>query len=309
MGACEDLIQRLRNGGGRKSDRPASLQVLVNETSSGTSFGLASHHSPTHPHYGSLGTPSRSGPASDTPARATTPRRLINHELFPQSANLTPPLSSSPASGRRIRYSDLAASDAAVTFAGFADQGGAASPDYYDGTIHAPAIQPPPSVTSFDGNEVRPQLLFNHEAPVQPLSPPVDRLPALHDNQNDHDESTLEATATTPQILQDSDEEYADDDRWFETAMAEVDLDAIRSKSSCRDAAHSKRLCSRLQIPRHVSSHGRRTSLHRLKHHSPRCWDRCAARRVSATPRAQSHFRNAQALHSRRERATTHLRC
>lgn len=233
MGLSEDLIQRLRNGG----DRPASRQGPAPRSFADLRSDPSKFSSPLLGNSG-LTTPLRPRVVHDI-SRPTTQRRGLDDPFLP-STHLTPPLSSSPPSRRQINFYDPdhdRNANGLITFADFSSQPLQipATPVHqlssnigrFEHHLHE-------SPNALDGYGTRHSLFSESASQSQIPSPPIEDSTAADYLFFEPAQRVPANEGDTPQLQQvpESEDEYAVDDQWFESAMAEVDLDRIQSKSS-----------------------------------------------------------------------------
>lgn len=235
MGPSEDLIQRLRNGG----DRPASRQGPAPRSLIEPRFDPSRFSSPLLGNS-ALATPLRPRIIDDISRPIPQGRGL--DELFPHTSHPTPPLSSSPPSRRQINFYDHDSDrnpPAPISFTNFAPkpaQAPATPVHQLSSSIGRYELQPHKSSSIHEGYEKGQRLLIDQDPASQSQmpSPPIEELTAADDTffePAQHPPATQGAQAQFQQMAE-SEDEYAVDDQWFESAMAEVDLDRIQSKSS-----------------------------------------------------------------------------
>lgn len=243
MGSREDLIQRLRNGGERKLVRPATSQAVGPRNSIEPRYDPDRFGSPVVGGASSA-TPFRSRATDDISRPAT--QQAARGDPFHHPNHLTPPLSSSPPSGRRLInfYEPDRTQPAPISFTEFSvdNRHIPATPVHQiSSNLGRDERQPDKSNYSHEVLEADHILQFDPEAASQIPSPPLEHGTVLHGETLVQSDEFLPAAETTSAHFHQprgSEDEYADDDQWFETALAEVDLDRIQSRFSCGSSSH-----------------------------------------------------------------------
>lgn len=234
MGVSEDLIERLRSGGGRKLERPTSRQASAPMRFTDSPVDQAGINSPFTGYGVETAMCSRPSAVLDNFSRHSV-QQPVFRDYIPFPSHPTPPQSSSPPSRPQMNFyipHQDHSPRAPTTFADFAARIG-----------QGPATPVQPS-SDFDRADRRPVFMSNgygietyprmgSGAEFQIPSPPFEATPHVnHSVLQQAPPQLLTEAAVQNRQPQEPEDEYAEDDRWFESAMAEVDLEIIQSTSA-----------------------------------------------------------------------------